>query len=292
VRRPSKSLIVNKSLAFVAEALTRETMYRSKIHELAQESDTLRDELNALRVQSGLGPRLQQSVDRTLPAPMADGAFDQNRRECMAQLAADGHDLDFHSWELDNDDGDSTSDAGQQTDSRTSTFDSPYLAASFEASSAPPVASSRFQQHFATLPPDDATFRRHSTASSYGAQTSSSGLEQPMDAVSFSPFAMPPASLPSRSSMSSLQTGSVPTSLPSTREEYEFPPVTPTTALVFNQLLAGFDASQLGTGASSLAPSSQPQQQHYPASSAAGPFATHQHSMLGPQTHAFHAPQA
>jgi len=71
VRRPSKSLIVNKSLDFVADAMNREALYRSKIDKMREENVQLREQLNKFLAQAGLETLPQPPMDE-LPVPMVE----------------------------------------------------------------------------------------------------------------------------------------------------------------------------------------------------------------------------
>lgn len=71
IRRPSKSLIVNKSLAFVEDALSRETLYRNQIQEVGSQNDSLRSQLNKLRKDQGLKP-MEAREEISLPIPLSD----------------------------------------------------------------------------------------------------------------------------------------------------------------------------------------------------------------------------
>jgi hypothetical protein len=84
VRRPSKALIVNKSLDFVRQALNVETSLLLKVQELLKENQDVIEELNNLRQQRGISPRLS-CVDATLPAPLTKSDFkSQSQRAVLA----------------------------------------------------------------------------------------------------------------------------------------------------------------------------------------------------------------
>lgn len=92
VQRPSKSLIVNKSLDFVKDALNRETMYRLKIDNMHQESMRLREQLNSFLAQAGMDLVPMPTMDE-LPPPMADvGA--RKRMNHMSMSLPDAYDYD------------------------------------------------------------------------------------------------------------------------------------------------------------------------------------------------------
>lgn len=94
VRRPSKSLIVNKSLDFVADAMNREAVYRLKIDNMRHENLQLRQQLNEFLAQAGLETLPQPPVDE-LPVPLAE--LRNKKRQSMAGGAgslADTYDLE------------------------------------------------------------------------------------------------------------------------------------------------------------------------------------------------------
>ena len=93
VRRPSKSLIVNKSLDFVADALNREAIYRLKIDNMRQENMQLRQQLNKFLAQAGLEQLPQPPVDE-LPVPMAEMGNKKRQTSMSASGLADLYDLD------------------------------------------------------------------------------------------------------------------------------------------------------------------------------------------------------
>lgn len=87
VRRPSKSLIVNKSLAFVGQALSNETTYRLRLDELVREHRELLEEVNTFRLRENLEPRcsvIENPAFTTFPAPLADANYAHNRRASAA----------------------------------------------------------------------------------------------------------------------------------------------------------------------------------------------------------------
>ncbi|CDR99379.1 hypothetical protein [Sporisorium scitamineum] len=98
VRRPSKSLIVNKSLDFVADAMTRESIYRLKIDNMRQENMQLRQQLNKFLTQAGLETLPQPPVDE-LPVPLAE----MGNKKRQAGMGASGQLVDV--YDLDDDDG-------------------------------------------------------------------------------------------------------------------------------------------------------------------------------------------
>lgn len=91
VRRPSKSLIVNKSLDFVADAMNREAMYRLRIDNMRQENMQLRQQLNKFLSQAGLETLPQPPVDE-LPIPMAE--MGNKKHQSSSGHLADVYDLD------------------------------------------------------------------------------------------------------------------------------------------------------------------------------------------------------
>ncbi|GAC97344.1 arg-6 protein, mitochondrial precursor [Pseudozyma hubeiensis SY62] len=98
VRRPSKSLIVNKSLDFVADAMNREAMYRLKIENMRQENMSLRQQLNEFLAQAGLETLPQPPID-DLPIPMAE----MRNKKRQASTGSSGHLGEM--YDLDDDDG-------------------------------------------------------------------------------------------------------------------------------------------------------------------------------------------
>ena len=98
VRRPSKSLIVNKSLDFVADAMSRESIYRLKIDKMRQENMQLRQQLNKFLAQAGLETLPQPPVDE-LPVPLAD----MGNKKRQVGASAPGQFVDV--YDLDDDDG-------------------------------------------------------------------------------------------------------------------------------------------------------------------------------------------
>lgn len=98
VRRPSKSLIVNKSLDFVADAMNREAIYRLKIDNMRQENMQLREQLNKFLTQSGLDP-LPHPVTDELPVPLAE----MRNKKRQSSLNASGPLVD--AYDLEDDDG-------------------------------------------------------------------------------------------------------------------------------------------------------------------------------------------
>lgn len=197
VRRPSKSLIVNKSIAFVTDALAREPMYRSKIDALAVESEMLRQELNELRRQSGLEPRFNApTVDLNLPKPMADPAFDRVHAECMANLAAEGHDLTLNG-EYDDDLGSGASDTDPGP------YQSNYDAnsATLSHASSPynmPAPEPQQQQAYFVPGTTAASFRRNSYVSNSAYSQSNSSHGTPPDSTT---YALLPAGMENQSQL-------------------------------------------------------------------------------------------
>lgn len=57
VRRPSKNLIVNKSIDFVRTALHNDAVLRLKLDEIMRQNQSLLQEINQLRAERGLSPR-------------------------------------------------------------------------------------------------------------------------------------------------------------------------------------------------------------------------------------------
>lgn len=101
VRRPSKSLIVNKSLDFVSESLSRETLYRLKIDGLRSENAILREQLNEFRRQAGLEVLAPPKFEE-LPKPLSEMG-DKKRSSSLSAVNSSGPSIDF--GDLDDDDG-------------------------------------------------------------------------------------------------------------------------------------------------------------------------------------------
>ncbi|EPQ27416.1 uncharacterized protein PFL1_04954 [Pseudozyma flocculosa PF-1] len=99
VRRPSKSLIVNKSLDFVHTSLSHEALYRKRLDSLRSENEALREQLNEFRKQAGLDPLPAPVVDE-LPLPLSEMG-DKKRSGSLSGNAAGAGDL----GEYDDDDG-------------------------------------------------------------------------------------------------------------------------------------------------------------------------------------------
>ncbi|CAG8717449.1 6719_t:CDS:2, partial [Ambispora leptoticha] len=74
VRRPSKSIIVQKSLEFILLAQQKDEMHEKDLREMRNENDMLREEINRLREQLGLEP-LPPRED-TNPSPSDDAKED------------------------------------------------------------------------------------------------------------------------------------------------------------------------------------------------------------------------
>lgn len=72
VRRPSKSLIVDRSLHFISQSLSREQMYRKMITDLNDRTRTLTEQLNDYRMAYGLRDYVEPIHQVELPAPMTD----------------------------------------------------------------------------------------------------------------------------------------------------------------------------------------------------------------------------
>ncbi|KAK9764224.1 hypothetical protein K7432_008455 [Basidiobolus ranarum] len=71
VRKPSKSIIVQKSLDFVQRAKSYSHVYVKEVDNLRSENKTLREELNELRLQMGLPPLSAKAEPTPLP-PLLD----------------------------------------------------------------------------------------------------------------------------------------------------------------------------------------------------------------------------
>lgn len=89
VKRPSKSLIVNKSLAFVEDALSREDTYRSQILDLGNQNDSLLVQLNKLRKDQGLEP-IESRSSIQLPTPLSDVAAAKSRASSFGKGSGGG----------------------------------------------------------------------------------------------------------------------------------------------------------------------------------------------------------
>lgn len=63
VRRPSKNLIVNKSLEFVRNALHNDAVLRLKLEESLRQNQSMLQELNQMRAERGLSPRDTQATN-------------------------------------------------------------------------------------------------------------------------------------------------------------------------------------------------------------------------------------
>lgn len=98
VRRPSKSLIVNKSLDFVADAMNRETLYRLNIDKMREENMQLREQLNKFLAQAGLETLPQPPMDE-LPVPMVE----LRNKKRQASMNSSGALADV--YDLEDDDG-------------------------------------------------------------------------------------------------------------------------------------------------------------------------------------------
>lgn len=62
VRRPSKNLIVNKSIDFVRTALHNDAVLRLKLDEIMRQNQSLLQEINQLRAERGLSPRANSAA--------------------------------------------------------------------------------------------------------------------------------------------------------------------------------------------------------------------------------------
>ncbi|PWN88241.1 hypothetical protein FA10DRAFT_268446 [Acaromyces ingoldii] len=270
VRRPSKSLIVNKSLDFVGHALTNETSYRLKIEELMREHRELLDEVNDYRREKGIEPRrshIDEPSFNVLPAPLADAKFTHNRRASTAM--AQGMRLG----------GDYGNEYGE--DDLASGYGS--FNGSVEASSPPAGdysghnqnASANFEQHgsvedspvyghiqdYSTYGMTQEQGRRASYVSVYSDDHSATSYPQQQptsaqsDAVHYASntstasymdqpdprYALPPTAVPLSSSTGGINTAYA-TSSSRGVTDY-MPPITPTTAAVFSNLMNNIDVS-------------------------------------------------
>lgn len=77
VRRPSKSLIVNRSLQFVHDSLAREAMYRKMLVDLHDRTRVLTEQLNEYRIANGLQNYVESVPNLSLPVALADVAKDK-----------------------------------------------------------------------------------------------------------------------------------------------------------------------------------------------------------------------
>lgn len=97
VRRPSKSLIVNRSLQFVADSLSREALYRKMLIELHDRTRVLTEQLNEYRLANGLQNYVEAVPDLVLPVALADVPKDKptarivGRKSNMSVPSVDGY---------------------------------------------------------------------------------------------------------------------------------------------------------------------------------------------------------
>lgn len=221
VRRPSKSLIVNKSLDFVQQALEGETILRLKVEELYQENQGMLKELNDLRQERGLSPR-SSPIDASMPLPLADNDFKK-------QSLNTNHALNRGSISLGGDFDDDFS--GQASNSSVSSTGSPPDA--FRASSALPTVS--FQHS-----PNLSDFMDPSNQFSNQHHHQQQQHQQPSGA-----FSLPHSYYLHNGPAQQLQ------SHQDSQTNY-LPPITPTTAAMFTQMMGAPAFSSEGTNDSSL----------------------------------------
>ncbi|CAD6892148.1 unnamed protein product [Tilletia controversa] len=72
VRRPSKNLVIMKSIQFVDEALSHETLYRQMIDSLSRENAAMRAEINDARAAQSRAPLLPTGSGVQMPATLVD----------------------------------------------------------------------------------------------------------------------------------------------------------------------------------------------------------------------------
>jgi len=215
VRRPSKSLIVNKSLEFVDQALNAESILRLKVEELLHENQTIMEELNLLRQDRGLSPRAS-SIEASLPLPLAESDF--KKHSTRANLA-----LSRGSFSLGGDYDDDYS--GQASNSSLSSTGSPpdalrgnsALPVGFQSS---PKLSDSGAQFFV-----DPTQSFHTTQ-----QQQNGGFSLPT-----SYYAHGPTQQHHHHHNQQQQNSS------------DFPPITPTTAAMFTHMMGAYSSSSEGT---------------------------------------------
>lgn len=104
VRRPSKSLIVNRALQFVADSLAREAMYRTMLVELHDRTRVLTEQLNDYRVANGLHNYLETVPDLVLPVALADVPKDKPTARIVGRKNSTASALDVDSFDLATDD--------------------------------------------------------------------------------------------------------------------------------------------------------------------------------------------
>ncbi|KAK0525927.1 hypothetical protein OC842_005358 [Tilletia horrida] len=72
VRRPSKNLVIIKSLQFVTDALNHETTYRAMIEQLLRENAAMRSEINEARLAHGTPALLLPASGLVMPATLVE----------------------------------------------------------------------------------------------------------------------------------------------------------------------------------------------------------------------------
>lgn len=101
VRRPSKSLIVNRSLQFVTESLSREAMYRKMATELHERTRVLTEQLNEYRIANGLQNFVETVPELVLPIAQADVPKDKPSARVLARKESTSTSIDDMGDELD-----------------------------------------------------------------------------------------------------------------------------------------------------------------------------------------------
>ncbi|TFK18345.1 hypothetical protein FA15DRAFT_760648 [Coprinopsis marcescibilis] len=90
IRRPSKSSIVNSSIAYIHASRRHRQLASRELRLLKAEADALRRELNEWRDRAGL-PRVEESVRSEAFAIVVSGEMDVLVAEMGAEMAAQGH---------------------------------------------------------------------------------------------------------------------------------------------------------------------------------------------------------
>ncbi len=93
IRRPSKSLIVNRSLQFVVDALAREQMYRSMITDMHARNRELVEQLNEYKRQAGQHALAEPLPPMEVPLPrsMADAEKERPRSRPKNGVSGSGN---------------------------------------------------------------------------------------------------------------------------------------------------------------------------------------------------------
>lgn len=129
VRRPSKSIIVQKSLEFIYVAQEKDKMHEKEMRSIRSENDTLREEVNRLREQLGLDP-LPPREESNPPTPQnADDAKEdanistnpniialQNEADNTTNAHSSAHEPQIKSEEIRSDDENSGGNSDDEYD--------------------------------------------------------------------------------------------------------------------------------------------------------------------------------